>query len=627
MLLPLLLAAALAADTTTYVVTNHDYPAGEMRVVRDADSVVVTYAHIDRNRGRWVQSRYGLDASGRVVSGESRPMTRSGDVSAATDRYTIIGDSVRFTRTGAERTIARGSGFYALNNATAWDQALHVQHLLAQTDRTAGSLPLGQDVRLEIAADTMVTTTNGRARVRMAMLHTSTPTPQAVWIDAAGGLVASSVGWFITVHPDFLPALPALRTIETAYRDAAGASVAARVPVAAQGTVVIRNADVFDSERGVVVPQQTIIVQRDRITEVGPAARVRTPRGATVIDATGKTVIPGLWDMHTHFQLTSQTNTVLRHLAIGVTTIRDMAADIDVGVAHRDRASSGTILSPRVILGGFIEGPTRWAGPTAVRVSTEAEARSWVARYDALGYKQIKLYNVVHPDLVPTIADEAKRRRMRLSGHVPRGLTVNAAIRLGFDEINHAAFLFSTHHQDSLYTPEMRAYSLVASIVAPNTDVDGPAMTALIAELKAHNTVIDGTFNLWMRDSTGADSLSAKAGNRAYLRLVKRLHDAGVVVVPGTDGSSFNQEMEHYEMAGIPAAEVLQLATIVSARVMGEDAEYGSITAGKVADLVIIDGKPHERVRDARNVELVMRGGKAYDPKELTATLSQPLPH
>ncbi len=618
----LLLSIPVAADSTQYLVLNHGRPAGEMRVVRDADSVLVTYGHVDRNRGRWVQNRYSVTPDGRVVRGESRPMTRTGEVSAASDRYDIVGDSLRFTRNAMTRTMHRGNRFYALQNSTAWDQALHVRHLLAQRDNSAGSLPMGRDVQLEIVADEMVPTVGGQARARLAVLHNGNATPQSVWVDANGELIASSVAWFITVHPDFVPALPRLRALETAYRNKLGTTIASRIPVAAQGTVVIRNADVFDSERGVVVPKQSIVVQGDRITEVGPVATVRTPTGANVIDATGKTVIPGMWDMHTHFQLTSQSNTVLRHLAIGVTTIRDMAADTDVGVAHRDRAAAGEIVSPRVVLAGFVEGPLAWAGPSDVLVSTEAEARDWVARYDSLGYKQIKLYNVVHADIVPTISAEAKKRGMRLSGHVPRGLSVGAAIRLGFDEINHAAFLFSTFHQDSLYTPEMRAYSLVASIVAPNTDVDGPAMTALIADLKAHNTVIDGTFNLWMRDSSGADSVSAKAGNRAYLRLAKRLFDAGVVLVPGTDGSSFNSELEHYEMAGIPAAEVLRLATIVSAKVMGEDTDFGSITVGKVADLVIINGKPHERVRDARNVELVMRGGKAYAPRALTEVIT-----
>lgn len=615
----LLVAIAIPADTTEYVVMNHGLPAGEMRVVRDADSVVVTYSHIDRNRGRWVQSRYGLAADGSVVSGESRPMTRTGEVSPATDQYELVGDSVRFRRGGAGgRTIVRGDGVYSLGNSTAWDQARVVRHLLGRSDRSATALPLSSRLRLEIASDTTVRTTTGTARVRLAMLHGMGSTPQAVWIDERGDLAAGSVGWFIPVHPRFVPALPAMRAIESAYRNAAGNTLAAAIPTTARGTVMIRNVDLFDSERGVLVPRQSVVVDGDRITVVGPAASVRAPRGATVIDGTGKTLVPGMWDMHTHFQLTSQTNTVLRHLAIGVTTIRDMAADTDVGVSHRDRANDLTLVSPRVILTGFMEGPTLWRGPSDVLVSTEAEARAWVARYDSLGFKQIKLYNVVHPDLVPTISDEAKRRGMRLSGHVPRGLSVGAAIRLGFDEINHGAFLFSTFYQDSLYFPVMRPYSGVAAIVAPNIDVDGPAMTALIADLRAHNTVVDGTFNLWMRDSTGADSVEARRADRAYLRLIKRLYDAGVTLVPGTDGSSFNAELEHYEQAGIPAPQVLQIATITSARVMGEEASFGSIAVGKIADLVLVNGRPHERVADLRKVELVFRAGRAYTPKALT---------
>lgn len=618
MLLALALSAALAADTTTYPVLNHGRPAGEMHVVRDGDSVVVTYAHIDRNRGRWLQTRHTLDPAGRPIAGERRPMTRTGEVIPAVERFRVDGDSVRYERGDETLTVSLGDGFYAIGNSTPWDQALLVRHLLNTPGGSAVALPGADRVRLEIAADTTVSTTRGPARVRLAMLHGDGATPRALWVGVDGDLVASAVGWFITVHPDFVPALPALREIETRYRNAAGEALARRVPVRAQGSVVIRNADVFDAERGVVLPRRSIVVSGGRIVEVGPAAAVRAPRGATVIDAAGKTVIPGMWDMHTHLGLTSQTSTMLRHLAIGVTTVRDLASDVDMAVSHRDRADSLRILSPRILLGGFIEGPQRWAGPTDVLVSTESEARAWVARYDSLGYRQIKLYNLVHPDLLPAIASEARARGMRLSGHVPRGLSIAAAIRLGMEEINHAAFLFSDHHPDSLYVPEMRPYSGVAAIVAPNTDVDGPEMTALIEDLRAHDVVVDGTFNLWMRDTTGVDSATARRGNQAYLRLVRRLHEAGVVLVPGTDGSSFNDELELYERAGIPAPEVLRIATLGSARVMGEERDYGSIRAGKVADLVIVDGSPHERISDLRNVHLVMRAGRVYEPAELT---------
>ena len=175
--------------------------------------------------------------------------------------------------------------------------------------------------------------------------------------------------------------------------------------------------------------------------------------------------------MHTHLFLAGE-EAGLMQLAAGITSVRDMASDIDVAVSQRERAQRGTMLSPRIILAGFIEGPGKWAGPSDVLVRTEDEARAWVARYDSLGYKQIKLYNLVHPDLVPTIAEEAHKRGMRLSGHIPRGLTSQSAVQLGFDEFQHAAFLFSTFFQDSLYVPRMRAYSEVATTVAPTFDVN-----------------------------------------------------------------------------------------------------------------------------------------------------------
>ncbi len=621
MLLALLLA--VAADTVVYPITNHGRPAGEMRVVRDADSIVVTYAHVDRQRGRWLQARYGVDASGNIVAGEYRPMTREGVVSAATERYRIVGDSVTFMRSGAERSMARRGGFFALGNATPFDLALQVRHLLAQPGLRAPALPSASVTRLEIAVDTMLPSARGLQRLRLAMLHGVGATPRAVWVDAEGGFAAGAVEWFIAYRADLASTLPALRAIEMAYRERAAAALSARVPVAHSGTIVIRNVDVFDSESGRVVPNQNVVIADGKIAAVAPDRGFRVARGATQVDGSGKTLIPGLWDMHYHVQLTTQTDAALRYLALGITGIRDLAADTDVATSLRDRANAGRILAPQVDLAGFIEGPQAWAGPSDVLVSTEAEARAWVARYDSLGYRQVKLYNLVHPDLVPTIAAEAQRRGMRVSGHIPRGLSIPAAIRLGFGEINHAAFLFSTFYQDSLYVPTMRAYSGVAAIVAPNIDIDFPQMTALIADLKAHGTVVDPTINLWLRDSTAADSVGARANNRAYLRLLKRLHDAGVPIVAGTDLSSLHRELEHYEMAGIPTADVLRIATLGATRVLGLEKSHGRVAQGYAADLVLIDGKPHERIADLRRVSLVFRAGRAYTPAALVETVNR----
>ncbi|HTL05305.1 MAG TPA: amidohydrolase family protein, partial [Gemmatimonadales bacterium] len=346
----------------------------------------------------------------------------------------------------------------------------------------------------------------------------------------------------------------------------------------------------------------------------------------------GKTVMPGMWDMHTHMFYNTQAATGPFQLATGITTVRDLASDIDIAVSHRDRSNAGKLATPRFILAGFMEGPGRWAGPSEVIVSTEAEALAWIAKYDSLGYKQIKLYNLIQQDLVPAIAAEAHRRGMRLSGHVPRGLSTPAAVRLGYDEINHAAFLFSTFFPDSLYLP-MRAYSAVATVVAPNVDVDGAEMTAMVNLFKQKGTVIDGTWNIWLVGEGGtvgpavtglpatANDSIAKKSNANYLRLLKKVYDAGVTIVPGTDGTSYNVELETYERAGIPAPAVLQIATIVPARVMKDEKDYGSIAVGKVADLIVVDGKPAEKVADLRKVERVVRAGRVYEVKALRSAV------
>jgi imidazolonepropionase-like amidohydrolase len=443
-----------------------------------------------------------------------------------------------------------------------------------------------------------------------------------VWLDEKNQLFAGEVDWFIPVLVGAEGTLPTLRRIELAWRNVQGVAMAKSLPRPKDGTLVIRNGDVFDSERGVIMPRTTVVIRGDTIVAVSNDTTMAIPAGAAVIDATGKTVMPGMWDMHGHLFQTSQTAWSVLQLATGLTTVRDLGSDIDVALWQRDNANRGDLLGPRVILSGFMEGPESWAGPTNTIVTTEAEAKAWVARYDSMGYKQIKLYNLVHPDLVPTIAAEAHRRGMRLSGHIPRGLSVPDAIALGFDEIQHAAFLFSTFYQDSLYVPRMRSYSQVASAVAPNVNVDGPEFTALIDVMRSHHTVLDGTYAIWTSTASagvGAPPVNQK-GIDNYYRTITRLDSAGVVLVPGTDNaasSTYVAELETYVRAGIAPAKVLQMATIVPARVMRDDAKYGSIAVGKVADILIVPGKPYEHIADLRTIDQVIRAGRVYTPAQL----------
>ncbi|HUQ79884.1 MAG TPA: amidohydrolase family protein [Gemmatimonadaceae bacterium] len=654
--LALLLAAARpSADSTHYIVLNHGRSAGEMYVLTSADSVVVRYRHQDRQRGPRFETVYRLGANRRVLAMETRSVTPEGRLGPVTQHVDFYGDSVRSVSSGdTTRMRDDPTSYFVLDNASPFDNARLAKFLLSRPQQTSRLYPDGTG-HAEVVADTSVTVDGASRRIRLVFVSGLGTSVDAVWLDESSQLFASGAGWFITVPREAAGVLPALREIEKRIRAAKSEALARRLTPPAPKALVIRNGNVFDSEKGVVRNRVTVLIEGDRIKAVGPADSIRTPAGATVIDATGKTVIPGLWDMHTHLFLAGEEAGSMQ-LAAGITSVRDVASDIDAAVSQRERSRLGTMLSPRIILAGFIEGPGNWAGPTEVLVRTEAEARAWVARYDSLGYKQIKLYNLVHPDLVPVVAEEAHKRGMRLSGHIPRGLTVQSAVKLGFDEFQHAAFLFSTFYQDSLYVPRMRAYSAVATDVAPTFDVYSPQVTELISFLRDRGTVVDGTFNVWqdtshpLPDGTDAvmgptiswmpplmargyrggppasptDAARTEAASTNYRRMLKRLYDAGVTLVPGTDnvpGLSLHGELEVYERAGIPAPAVLQIATIVPARVMKDDKDYGSITPGKIADLAIVNGKPAEHITDLRRTERVVRAGRVYESKALYETV------
>lgn len=613
-----------AADSTRWIVSNHGREAGDLVVTTRGDSVIVRWVFTDRNRGTRLETRYRL-SNGQLVAGEARPVLPDGTAGAPTEAFVATRDSIRQGLSPtAVRMVRQAGDLPALRGDTPWEQARLTQAILTAPGRTGRIAGGGPPLRAEVIVDTVLRRGTTRQRARLAMLYRGgSQSPQGVWLDERGTLLATEVAWFITVRPDIVPLLPVLRTLELRWRDARAEAAAATLGTS-PATLVLRNANVFDSERGTLLGQQTVVVREGRIAALGPAASTPVPAGATEIEATGKTVMPGMWEMHAHIQVATQHAFGMTQLAQGITTARDMASDVDVAVSLRDRVRAGKLAAPRYLLAGFIEGPLKWAGPTAVTVSTEAEARAWVARYDSLGYVQVKLYNVVHPDLVPVIVAEARRRGMRVSGHIPRGMTIEAAVGLGYDEIQHAAFFFSNFYQDSLYLPQMRAYSQVATAVAPRIDVNSPAMSRLIDYLKARGTVVDGTFNLWIGGGgalVGAGgSTDQQRADSAYMQLIRRLYAGGVPLVAGTDNAAsvtYRRELEMYELAGIPRARILQIATIDAARLMKSDREYGSLAVGKVADLLVINGNPLDRIGDLSKLETVVRGGRVYRVADL----------
>jgi hypothetical protein len=465
-----------------------------------------------------------------------------------------------------------------------------------------------------------VPTLAGATRLRLAMVFAGDQTPFGVWLDERDQLFATEVSWFITVRRGAESSLATLRSIEMAYRNAQAEALAPRVRTPVGSALVVHNGDIFDSERGVVRPRTSVVVRDGRIVAVGSADSIQIPDDATVFDATGKAVIPGLWDVHGHTQLRHQYSRSQDYLATGITTVRDMASDLDVAVSHRDRAAAGLLASPRMILAGFLDGPGERAGPTEAIVSTTEEALAWVARYDSAGYRQIKLYDSMHPDLVGVIAGDARSRGLRVSGHVPEGLRVPDVLPLGYDELTHLEFILWAFLPDSMSYFQQRRRRDVEQVMRTMTGVvAGEEMTRLIESLKARRIVVEPTLNFY--HARLGTIVPENVWDSTFGLLVRRLYDAGVTLVAGTDGppARYLVELELYERSGIPAAQVLQIATINAARVMNDDAEYGSIAVGKVADLVVVNGRPAERIADLANVEVVVRAGRVYDVAVLRA--------
>ncbi|HVF42644.1 MAG TPA: amidohydrolase family protein, partial [Pyrinomonadaceae bacterium] len=404
---------------------------------------------------------------------------------------------------------------------------------------------------------------------------------------------------------------------------------------------------------GRTLPNMTVVVEGNRIKAVGRARRVKVPKDAEVIDARGKTLMPGLWDMHVHVG----PNEGLMHVAAGVTSVRDMANDTEALLALKGKIEAGEEIGPRILMAGIMDGRGPYAGPTKVLVDTEEEARAAVDNYARLGYSQVKIYSSIKPELVPKIIELAHERGLRVSGHVPAFMTAEQFVRAGADEFQHINFFVLNFLFDEVKDTRTPARFTSVADRAATINLSDPRVRSFVALLKERKTVVDPTVNIFegmftnrpgqvaagfapvadrlppqVRRTLFAGGLPVPEGKdaryrdsaKALLRMIKMLYDAGVPIVAGTDalpGFSLHRELELYAEAGIPAGEVLRIATLGAARVMRRDAELGSVAPGKLADVILIDGDPTRRITDVRRVSLVVKDGNVYEPAALYKTI------
>ncbi|MCA1826795.1 MAG: amidohydrolase family protein [Myxococcales bacterium] len=624
------------ASATMYDILLLEKPAGQMAVWPTPDGKLhAFFQYNDRGRGPKTYTTITLGPDGVPIAEE----TEGDDYLKDPIHETFaVKDGVASWKNKAESGSRKvtAPAFYVSMFGPPLDGALLFDAAL----RRGGTLPLLPEGELRVERV---------VRLPQATLVAGTGLdlqPSYLWVDDQGRFFASCCGWFTMIRSGQEAAFPALKDAQQKAETERSLSQATRIPKKPHGKLVIHDVSVFDAESTRLEPHRDVLIDGNRIISVVPSAA--PPPDAQVIDGRGKTLIPGLWDMHAHVGPTDG----MLNLAAGVTTVRDLANDNEELAARIARIDKGEEIGTRIVRAGFMDGPGPYQGPTKVLVATPEEAVHWVDWYADHGFVQVKMYSSLKPELVPVVAAEAHRRGLRVSGHIPAYMTAEEAVRQGYDEVQHINMLALN------FMPDVKDTRTPARFLEPgrralDIDLGSEKVRAFIRLLQERHTALDltlGAFETFYVDRPGKVAVAfAKVADRLPVQLRRGLFAGGLPMQPGDDekfraswkrmlelshalwaagipieagtdsfpGFGLQRELELDAEARIPAPQILQLATLGAARIMGMDKDFGLVRPGKLADVALIDGDPTKDISQVRKVVLTIKDGVLYDPADL----------
>ncbi len=642
--------AAPAPQTLRYTITSNGRVAGSEIDTYLADGRVESaFEFNDRGRGPKVSAVYVLDSNGLP-----RRVDETGIdyLKAPVDEHFEVKEGVAHWKSTAEDGHAPAGGFYVSNNGPAAELAFLVATLEKAHGTPVPLFPAGE-ARLERLTDLTLEDHGQKLHVTDFAITGLSFEPQTLWLDDEQHFFAIPGTWFAFLREGWEKTNDQLYAIDIKMRDQRYARLAKDLAKHPSHPLAIEHVRLFDSEQAIMREDQTVVVSGDRFLTVGPAGSVHLPGDAERIDGTGKTLLPGLFDMHVHAQALDG----ILNIASGVTSVRDMGNDIDQLQHLQDQWQNGTAIGPRVWKAGFIDGHGPFQAPTGLYADTAAEAEAAVNRYADLGYVQIKLYSSLNPDFVPGIVKIAHARGLRVSGHIPNGITASQFVDDGADEIQHINFIFLNFFASRVKDTRTPERFTAVGANAAKLDLQSKPVNDFIQLLLNHHTTVDvtlGTFEGMFTGRPGQASpdlvpvlkrlpaqvqRSAYSGGlpvtaendqlykdsyRAMLAMTRRMYDAGIPILAGTDGTAgimLHRELELEVQAGIPPAKSLQIATWNAARLLKQEKELGSIAEGKRADFLLVDGNPAEHISDIRRCRLVMKNGTLYNSGDLYAAV------
>jgi imidazolonepropionase-like amidohydrolase len=390
---------------------------------------------------------------------------------------------------------------------------------------------------------------------------------------------------------------------------------------------------------------QTVVVEDGRIKSIGPAGNFNT-NAMAVVDGTGKYLLPGLADMHVHYWMPGDATLFLSH---GVTLVRNMSG-APYHLALKQKVERGELPGPRIVTTSPILDGDEYMLPMWKSLREPQEAKSLVEKYAARGYQQIKVLNQISHGTLRVLGNACKENGLRLTGHCPLIATYEEAIQLGMTSFEHLVGIWRGHFVSGVSPKGNTNLSLdVVEAVAHHMDFEAirrlaghmaeqeiwncpTLVTEQFMQLPYAEGMVNPEIRPWLKympqsafplweilDSNRRYAKEPEMLTRwrnairgraeALAKVVGILHEEGAPLLIGTDtsvrfviqGVSLHQEIENFVQAGIPPFEALRSATSEPSRFLGKAHEFGTITEGKRADLILIKENPLEDVSVLRN--------------------------
>ena len=648
--LGLLLVTALAASAAEFVVLIQDQPAGHLKVQLGSDGAIeADFSYRDNGRGPDMRERVRVDPRGVPVSYQvTGRSTYGAEIKESYRREG--GRAIWASRVDqGDETAPEDFVFVPLESSPAYYDAV-VRFLLSQPGASAPTIG-GTRLVAEKAVKLSLPGPDGSpVALALVVVTGGDANPWYYWVRDDGSHAFFALTWpgWAVIEKGFEALTRPLTERQRQAVDERLVDLRRKLAQPLDGLTLIRSVRWFDAPVARMRGPADVWLFDGRIAEiVAPGSIAAKPD--RVIDGSGRSLLPGLWDMHAHMF----PGAGLMHLAGGVTDVRDPGNQNDNLLRTMARTDRGEIAGPSIFPSGFIEGKSAFSSRNGFVVDSLQAGLDAVDWYATRGFHAIKIYNSMKPEWVKPLAERAHARGLRVTGHVPAFMRAEDVVRAGYDELTHinqVMLNFVMRQGDDTRT--LVRFERVGTDSAA-LDLKSPKARAFIKLLRDRGTVVDataGTFEamftqeqgqanpsfadvaehlpvLWRRglraaemDLEGARLKTFRGSYQRMLEMIVSLHRAGITLVAGTDslaGLGLHRELALYVQAGIPAPEVLRIGTFNGARVAGQGGSRGRIERGYVANLVLVDGDPSLRIEDLRKASLVIQGRVAYAPDTL----------